>query len=552
MTRENYTVGDYLLDRLHELGLTELFGVPGDYNLHFLDTVIDHKEDIKWVGNSNELNAAYAADAYARMRGIGALLTTFGVGELSALNGIAGAYTESAPVVHIVGAPTKVLQHSGKALHHSLGDGDFKHFYRMSAEISSAVADLEIADATFEIDRVLRTVMHTRKPGYIMLAHDVAKAPAFPPSEPLRPIEVTSNEQAENAFEKALTENLKGKTVSVLADVLVHRYGYREHFNKFLDSTDLPFATLSWGKSLANEDNENFVGIYAGAASKQNVLDAVEGADVLITAGVQFTDNTTAGFSQQIDEDTRVNIGRMEVSIGEEVFAPITMDRALDIVERVVTGNEDVKAADFSPADPVKTEVEISDAPLTSDQLWAQVINALTNPTNVLAEQGTSFFGMSAMRLPENSQFIGQPMWGSIGYTLPATLGAGLADRSRRPILLIGDGSAQMSAQELGTILRQEVPAVMFLVENDGYTVERAIHGETAEYNDIAAWDWQHAIKFFGGKEDKTMVFDVHTSAELDEALKQTLENQDKFVLIEVHTQQMDIPESLRAVAENL
>ncbi|MDO5030870.1 MAG: thiamine pyrophosphate-binding protein [Corynebacterium sp.] len=551
MTRENYTVGDYLLDRLHELGVTELFGVPGDYNLHFLDTVIDHKDDIKWVGTSNELNAAYAADSYARLRGVSALLTTFGVGELSAINGIAGAYTESAPVVHIVGAPAKPLQAAGKALHHSLGDGDFKHFYRMSAEVSSAAADLEVATATFEIDRVLRTVMHTKKPGYIMLAHDVAKAPAFPPSAPLSAIEIVSNPDAEKAFEEALRANLSGKTVSVLGDVMVHRWGYREDFNKFLENTELPFATLSWGKSLANEDNPNFVGIYAGAASKQNVIDAVEGADVLITAGVQFTDNTTAGFSQNINEDTRVNIGRMEISIGDQLFAPIAMDRAFDIVERVIK-EESAKAVEFTPADPVKNEVELSDEPLTSDQLWAQVINALTNPTNVLAEQGTSYFGMSSMRLPENSQFIGQPMWGSIGYTLPATLGAGLADRSRRPILLIGDGSAQMSAQELGTILRQEIPAVMFLVENNGYTVERAIHGEEAEYNDIAQWNWQHALDFFGGNPDKTMLFDVRTSNELHEALQQTLENQDKFVLIEVHTHQADIPESLRAVAENL
>ncbi|MDO5031677.1 alpha-keto acid decarboxylase family protein [Corynebacterium sp.] len=551
MSHENYTVGDYLLDRLHELGVSELFGVPGDYNLHFLDTVLEHKEDITWVGNSNELNAAYAADAYARLRGIGALLTTFGVGELSALNGIAGAYTESAPVVHIVGAPAKPLQKAGNALHHSLGDGDFKHFYRMSAEISSAVTDLEVATATFEIDRVLRTVMHTRKPGYIMLAHDVAKAPAFPPSAPLRTIEISSNPEAEKAFEKALEKNLSGKTVSVLADYLVHRYGYRENFNSFLDNTGLPFATLSWGKSLANEDNPNFVGVYAGAASKQSIIDAVEGADVSITVGVQFTDNTTAGFSHNIDESTRVNVGRMEASVGEELFAPITMDRALEIIERVVKNN-DVHGVDFTPAAPVKTEVTLSDKPLTEEELWAQVINALTNPTNVIAEQGTSLFGMSAMRLPENSQFIGQPMWGSIGYTLPAALGAGLADRSRRPILLIGDGSAQMSAQEVGTILRQGLPVVMILVENNGYTVERAIHGENAEYNDIAPWNWQHAIDFFGGSPDKAMTFDVHTSAELDSALTQTLQAQDKFVLIEVHTQQMDIPETLRAIAETL
>lgn len=117
------------------------FGVPGDYNLQFLDHVIDHPT-LRWVGCANELNAAYAADGYARMSGAGALLTTFGVGELSAINGIAGSYAEYVPVLHIVGAPCSAAQQRGELMHHTLGDGDFRHFYRMSQAISAASAIL--------------------------------------------------------------------------------------------------------------------------------------------------------------------------------------------------------------------------------------------------------------------------------------------------------------------------------------------------------------------------------------------------------------------------
>lgn len=149
-----YTVADYLLDRLAGCGIGHLFGVPGDYNLQFLDHVIDHPT-LRWVGCANELNAAYAADGYARMSGAGALLTTFGVGELSAINGIAGSYAEYVPVLHIVGAPCSAAQQRGELMHHTLGDGDFRHFYRMSQAISVASAILDEQNACFEIDRVL-------------------------------------------------------------------------------------------------------------------------------------------------------------------------------------------------------------------------------------------------------------------------------------------------------------------------------------------------------------------------------------------------------------
>src|ERR1700752_4829266 len=152
-----YTVGDYLLDRLAQLGVSEIFGVPGDYNLAFLDHIVAHPT-IRWVGSANELNAGYAADGYGRLRGMAAVVTTFGVGELSAANAIAGSYAEHVPVVHIVGGPSKDAQGARRVLHHSLGDGDFDHFLRISREKTSPQANLAPATATREVDRVLAEV----------------------------------------------------------------------------------------------------------------------------------------------------------------------------------------------------------------------------------------------------------------------------------------------------------------------------------------------------------------------------------------------------------
>ena len=217
-----YTVGDYLLDRLAELGVTEIFGVPGDYQLEFLDHVIAHPR-VRWVGGANELNAGYAADAYGRLRGMAALVTTFGVGELSAANAIAGSYAEHVPVVHIVGPPSKDTQGARLIVHHTLGDGDFEHFLRMSREITCAQANLVPATATREIDRVLSEVREQKRPGYLLIATDVARFPVEPPSSPLPRYTGGTSPRALAMFTEAAAQLIADHRPVVLADFLVHR-----------------------------------------------------------------------------------------------------------------------------------------------------------------------------------------------------------------------------------------------------------------------------------------------------------------------------------------
>ncbi|GAA1144479.1 alpha-keto acid decarboxylase family protein [Nesterenkonia lutea] len=547
----NYTIGDYLLDRLAELGLTELFGVPGDFNLHFLDHVVDHSS-IRWVGSANELNAGYSADGYARIRGIGAFLTTYGVGELSAINAVAGSYAESVPVVQIVGAPPKETQASGRKIHHSLGDGDFKHFLRMAQEVTCAHADLDAATATWEIDRVLRDVVFRRRPGYLMLAADVAEVGAYPPAEPLVTDLPVTTPRALAAFEQAVRRFLPGRRTAVLADLLVHRLGATEELASFLTDSQLPFATLAWGKTLVDESDPNFVGIYAGAASQDRVRDVIEGADALITLGVEYTDNTTAGFSMDLDPARLIDVSRFGARVGEEVFTPISLQDALAVLHQVTAELDDVAPMPAAEAPAPETPREPSDEPLTQDGLWRVLASQLESANIVAADQGTSYFGMASHRFPAKSTFIGQPMWGSIGYTLPAILGAGLADRSRRPVLLIGDGSAQLTIQEMGVMIREKLPAVVVLVNNDGYTVERAIHGPDAVYNDIAPWRWELVPQLFGAEEEDYLYRRVTTESELLQACQDTMSNREKLVFIEAITDRDDIPQLLEDVANAL
>lgn len=548
MSEIGYTVGDYLLDRLAELGVTEVFGVPGDYQLEFLDHILAHPT-LRWVGGANELNAGYAADGYGRLRGMAALVTTFGVGELSAANAIAGSYAEHVPVVHIVGAPSKDSQGARRIVHHTLGDGDFEHFLRISREITCAQANLAPATATREIDRVLSEVREQKRPGYLLIATDVARFPTEPPTAPLPRYTGGTSPRALPMFTAAAAELIGAHRLTVLADFLVHRMGCVDELGALLAADTVGHATLMWGKSLVDESSPNYLGIYAGAASEDSVREAIEEAPVLVTAGVLFTDMVSGFFSQRIDPARTIDIGVNQSVVAGQVYAPLDMSAALDAVTAILT--ERAVASPALPPLPSRTHADppAADAALTQESLWDRLSEALTPGNVVLADQGTSFYGMAGHRLASGVTFIGQPLWGSIGYTLPAALGAGLADRDRRTVLLIGDGAAQLTIQELGAFGREGLAPVVVVVNNDGYTVERAIHGVTAEYNDITGWRWTDLPAALGVPD--ALTFRVSTYGELDDALTTAAATPDRMVFVEVMLGRMDIPPLLTELAQS-
>lgn len=543
-----YTVGDYLLDRLAELGVTEVFGVPGDYQLEFLDHILAHPT-LRWVGGANELNAGYAADGYGRLRGMAALVTTFGVGELSAANAIAGSYAEHVPVVHIVGAPSKDSQGARRIVHHTLGDGDFEHFLRISREITCAQANLAPATATREIDRVLSEVREQKRPGYLLIATDVARFPTEPPAAPLPRYTGGTSPRALAMFTAAAAEMIADHRLTVLADFLVHRLDCVDELNALLAADTVAHATLMWGKSLVDESSPNYLGIYAGAASEDSVREAIEDAPVLVTAGVLFTDMVSGFFSQRIDPARTIDIGVNQSVVAGQVYAPLDMSAALDAVTAILTERGITSPA--LPPHPTRphTDPPGRDAALTQEVLWDRLSEALTPGNVVLADQGTSFYGMAGHRLASEVTFIGQPLWGSIGYALPAALGAGLAARDRRTVLLIGDGAAQLTIQELGAFGREGLSPVVVVVNNDGYTVERAIHGVTAEYNDIAGWRWTELPAALGVAD--ALTFRVSTYGDLDDALRTAAATPDRMVFVEVMLGRMDIPPLLAELAQS-
>ena len=539
----SYTVIDHLLDRVTALGVEKIFGVPGDFTLAMLDRVEAHP-DVDWVGCSGELGAAYAADGYARVRGLGVVSTTFGVGELSAINGIAGSYAERVPVIHIVGAPATATQRAARPTHHTLGDGDFRHFLRMHAEVTCVQASLTLENAASEIDHVIREVLERRLPGYVVIPADVGLAEIDPATDALALHADRTSSPALRRFHQAIESAIiNAERPAILADILVERFGAREALHDVL-ALGVPHASLLWGRRAVDESDPAFVGTYVGTASREVVRSTVEDADLLIQVGVQFTDLTSGFFSQRLPDENTIVIDGTIATVDGSSFGPVSMVDALRAVRDVFA-----RRTRPLPPPPAERPPMLPDEPdrtvLSQATLWKSVSDWLQPRDLVMADQGTSFYGMGAHRLPGDVFFVGQPLWASIGFTLPAILGAALAAPARRPILLIGDGAAQITVGELGTLVRTGVPAIVIIVDNGGYTVERAIHGADAIYNDIAEWDW---VALSGALGAATAVR-TSTSDELRSALRSAREGSEGVHVVVASVPRDDVPPLLTAIA---
>jgi TPP-dependent 2-oxoacid decarboxylase len=550
-----YTVGNYLLDRLKELGIKHIFGVPGDYNLGFLDQ-IELTSGLEWIGNCNELNAAYATDGYARLNGIGALVTTMGVGELSAINGIAGSYAEQVPVIQIAGIAALNDIKTGSVIHHTLGDGNYTHFSSMAKEVTAAQTTLTPEKARSEIDRVLRVCWQQKLPVHINLPVDLCAAATQPPESPLVLDDYGSNPAAlEDFLARAATRLAIARRPAILADYEVGRYHLTEQLRQLVEATGFPLALFSTGKGVFDETHDQYIGIYQGELSDPEVKQRIEEADCLLCIGAKFTDVGTGGFSHHLDPHNIIELHPGYACIGQTFFQNVTMKDVLErLIDRLphrdpaqlgtISFNERVRNVQSS-FDPQPATL------LKQTRFWQAISRFIKEDDVLLADTGTPFYGTLTLPLPAKTSIVGQPFWASIGYTLPALLGTLLAAPQRRQILFIGDGAFQMTAQELSTILRQGFSPVIMLINNDGYTIERVIHGREQHYNDIQAWQY-HKLPALFAAEHHPVSIQVTNEDELIGALRDVDQHPGHLYFIEVMMHRDDAPENLQHLGEAL
>ncbi|KAG5983888.1 hypothetical protein E4U55_006873 [Claviceps digitariae] len=549
-------VSEYLFRRLHEVGVRSVHGVPGDYNLVALDYL--PKAGLQWVGSVNELNAAYAADGYARVNKIGALITTFGVGELSAINGVAGACSEHIPVVHIVGYPSTISQRNGMLLHHTLGNGDFNVFANMSAQISCDVAKLnnpsEIAD---QIDHALRQCWVCSRPVYITLPSDMAQA-KVEGARLRRPIDLSEPtndpEQEDYVVDVILKYLNSAKNPMLLVDACAVRHRVLTEIHNLIDKTGLPVFVTPMGKSAIDESLSSYGGVYAGEGSHPlEVKDIVESSDLIITIGALKSDFNTTGFSYRTSQLQSIDLHSDHCVVRYSTYPGIRMKGVLQkLVEKI-----DPAQLTIQRSPTVRNDVQDNhdESPtITQAWLWPRVGNFLRQDDIVVTETGTANFGIWDTKFPTGVTALNQILWGSIGWSVGACQGAALAakdmGRDRRTILFVGDGSFQLTAQEVSTMIRHKLNVIIFVICNEGFTIERFIHGMDASYNDIVAWDNKGLIDVFGGT-GLVQTYSIKTKDELDSLFANpTFNASGKMQFVELHMPKEDAPRSLVMTAE--
>ncbi len=534
-----FTVSDYLLVRLKQIGVDHIFGVPGDFVLGFLNQLL--QSDVTYVGTCNELNAAYAADGYARIRGVGAVATTFGVGELSALNGIAGAYAERIPVVLIVGSPATAQFASHALLHHTLGD--YQIPLRIFEKITTASTQLASAEtAPAEIDRVLTACLVHQRPVYFSVPSDVALMACEQPGPfPFPQPEASSPEPLREAVDAVVAALAKAQRPLIIAGVELIRGKLQDEFAALLAASGLPFVTMMMGKTVLSETHPQYCGLFEGDRSIAAVRRRVAEADCVLELGVWLTDFNTGGFTTHLDDARTIQVGHGTVRVRQQNFLNVSLRDCMAGIARKMAP---LAPAAFMPHVRMALEPPVSEDPLTEQRFFDRVGTFLADNAIVLAETGVSLFSVAELHMPEGATFIGQTFYGAIGYTLGATLGAAMAAPERRVVLFIGDGAFQVACQELSTLLRQHLRPIIFLLNNDGYTIERVICDHP--YNDLQPWKYHALVDAFGGG---GLALDVRTEGELETALERAAECE-TLVLIEVHTGRMDCSPSLQSAGK--
>jgi len=548
MKSSEITVADYLITRLKEIGVDHLFGVPGDFVLGFFNQVL--KSDLKYVGTCNELNAAYAADGYARIRGIGAFSSTYGVGELSAINGVAGAFAERVPMVVITGAPSTINFRTRPLLHHTLGD--YQIPLRIYEKITAASTELVSAEtAPAEIDRVLSVCLSHQQPVYISIPSDVVMMPCQRPQAFLFPPALGSDpDTLGEAIAEALEMLDKAQKPVVIGDVELIRFKLQQDFAGFLDKTGFPYVTMMLGKSVLSEQHPQFIGLFEGERSREYVRNRVESADCILQLGAVLTDFNTGGFTTNLDDAKTISANIRSVRIKHHYYENVSLhDFILGLTEKL-TRRDPATLDIHCAADGCvhrRAELYLPDVPkpLTIKRFFDRMSHFIENDAIVIAETGVSLFSAAEMLMPEGATFIGQTFYGSIGYTIGATLGASMAAQDRQVVLFVGDGSFQVTGQDLSTMIRNHLKPVIFLINNDGYTIERVISDHT--YNDLQPWKYHKLVEVFGGG----LGLDVRTEGELEEALTKAA-TADDLVFIEIHTGRLDCPESLRSAGQSM
>lgn len=527
-----------------------------------------------WAGNSNELNAAYAADGYSRIKGSpGVILTTMGVGELSAINGIAGSFAENLKIIHVVTATGRAAQEKRIMIHHTLGDF---HDHRIYAKMSSPVrvSHCYLDDETTAvagIDRVIRECYIYSRPVYIYVPVDMVHKPV-PASALERPLFLnrSSNSNAEEAaLHTVLSALYSARNPVMLVDALILQFGLKPLARNLLELLKFPTFCPFMGKSVIEETKPYFYGTYNGRFSYPGIQNSVEeDSDLVVHFWPLPTDMNTGGFSAKINPKKLILIQENKVNFKGQAFEGVYLESFLTRLLNSLDISKVPKIAPLSLPAPSPPELpEIQETQITQAYLWPRMGKFFRSDDIVFADGGTTHFGLQDANSPDITYNM-QNYWASIGYALLATFGGAMEKRdliksktegwngvkgegNGRVIFITGEGAMQLTVQEVGSMIREGLDILIIIINHGGYSIERCIVHPEAAYHDIATWNCKYMLDFFGASDGTARTHQARTKEELEAILTRPEFEDPKGVhVLEIFTDKMDFPWRLKAFGQ--
>ncbi|MGD9853384.1 MAG: alpha-keto acid decarboxylase family protein [Planctomycetaceae bacterium] len=535
------TIGSYLIERLRHYGVRDVFGIPGDFVLHFYGMLQD--SPIRVIGCTREDNAGYAADAYARVNGLGAVCVTYCVGGLSLCNSIAGAYAEKSPVVVISGAPGIAERQNDPLLHHRVRDFNTQRDVFEKITVAGACLDDPLT-AFREIDRCLEAAVRYKRPVYLEIPRDRVDAPALYPHEPLA-THRQSNADALAASLAEATERIQAaKQPVIIAGVEIHRFALRDQVLKLAEANNIPMCATLLGKSVVSEKHALYLGVYEGAMGRRSVTEFVESSDCVVLLGTFMTDINLGIYTAHLDAGRCIYATSEQLRIGHHHFHDVLLS---DFVGRLSKAKLKPKSKSSIPQRKDRVPGTYGEEePVTIAALFDHINATLGDNMVVVADVGDSLFAASDLTIHKHTEFISPAYYTSMGFAIPAAVGVQTANAKLRPIVLVGDGAFQMTCLELSTAVRHGYNPIVVVLNNKGYTTERFL--QDGPFNDILNWNYHRMPDLLGDG----WGFEVNTVGELHQSMKAALANEDTFTLLNVHLRPDDISPALERLAKRL
>jgi indolepyruvate decarboxylase len=536
------SIGQYLIRRLFDYGLRHVFGLPGDYILSFY-SMVEHSS-LELVNCTREDCAGFAADAYARVHGMGAVCVTYGVGGLSMANSIAGAYAEKSPVIMISGAPGVAERGGDPLLHHRVREFQTQRdvFDKLCA------ASLEITDAVTafrDIDYALDTAHRLKRPVYLELPRDMVTVVPDQIRPYVHPPRESDPEALAEAVKEASARITAAKRPMIIAGVELHRYGLQADVVALAEKSGIPITATMLSKSVVSEVHPLYVGLYEGALGREEVTAFVEDSDCLILLGVILTDIDLGIFTAKLDMATSIYAASDDLRISHHHYHDVLLEdfiRGLaEVAPRAAT-----RPLPPGPAAAYEPYVLDPDKAMTTTRLVRRLDESLDDRTIVIADVGDALFASADLVIRGQTEFIAPAYYTSMGFAVPAALGAKTARPDLKVIALVGDGAFQMTGMELSTIVRRGLAVTVIVLDNKGYGTERLLH--EGSFNDINPWQYQRIPEILGGGTG----WDVRTEGEFDVALRTAIADEQAMSIIRVHIGLDDYSQTLNRLATRL